>query len=77
MSDDDIRGWVVPAITLGYAVQNDTRGKFRFFTESVEIVYRGNAWLGRDLPCCDSPDADRIYNDLQTALTTEAKWISE
>lgn len=66
MSDDTLT-WVIPAITLGYHVCQDPCGRFRFYTEDVEVVYREGNWIGRD-----GLDKDRVYDDLPSALKGEA-----
>lgn len=67
---DDTTDWVVPAITLGYAVENDPNGKFRFFTRDVQIIYRCGEWIAQDLEA--KTDPDRHYPGLRTALEREA-----
>lgn len=68
MSDpDDAIQWALPAISLGYAVQNDPDGKLKFWTDYVTIVHRCNVgWIASD-----PHSIDRRYDDLLTALKME------
>lgn len=64
---DDTTQWVIPAITLGYAVKQDENGRFCFFTDDVEVICRNGVWWG-----VDDVDPPRMYGNLQSALTSEA-----
>jgi len=70
--NDNTLNWVIPAITLGYAVVQDRDGRLRFFSEDVEIVHRKGGWIGRD-----NVDPDREYLDLPHALQGEAWRLPE
>ena len=66
MTDECIQ-WVIPAISLGFSVCNDPDGKLKFWTDSVEIIYRCDSWIA-----IDGIDPNREYLDIKTALQQEA-----
>jgi len=45
MNNDNSLKYVLPALSLNYAVINDKAGRLRFFNDDVEIVYRNDIWL--------------------------------
>jgi len=45
MNNDNSLKYVIPALSLNYAVMNDKAGRLRFFNDDVEIVYRNDIWL--------------------------------
>ena len=67
MTDTATLKYVIPAISLGFAVQQDDCGKLRFFTDDIEIVCRDGCWIS-------ITDTDGItpYESLLEALQGEA-----
>lgn len=65
---DNTLSWVVPAITLGYAVKQDPDGRLHFFNDDVDIVYRHHHWVATDRYGLDEP---RSYDNIQDALQNE------
>jgi len=72
MSDSDTLKWVIPAISIGYAVVDDAAGKLRFFGEGVEIIYRNGGWIS----ITDTSDG-KEYGSLVDALQGESWRISD
>lgn len=65
MTDESIK-LTVPAITLGYHVCNDQDGKFKFYFDDLEIVYRDYSWVA-----FSDNESSRVYGDLKAALIDE------
>jgi len=73
VSKDNTCQWTFPAISLGFAVEQDTEGRFRFFDSrgTLEIVWRNDIWVARD-----GDGEDRIYTDIGEALPIEGDNLS-
>jgi len=65
MTDENCTKWVLPAISLGYAVVNDPEGKLKFWNKEAVIIYR-DGWLA----FTDSRETK--YPTLQDAIEAEA-----
>lgn len=70
---DDTKAMVLAAIGEGYAVEQDPKGRFRFFIgEDLEIVWRNSIWVARD-----GVYPDRTYASLMAALPYESWLLNE
>ena len=72
MTDNNCTQWVLPAISLGFAVVNDPGGKLRFWNEKADIKYRDGSWQAQ-ITIDDEVITWRRYNNLQEALELEAE----
>ncbi|MDH5572899.1 MAG: hypothetical protein OEY89_14125 [Gammaproteobacteria bacterium] len=71
MPDTNCLAWVIPAITLGYAVVNDPEGKLRFWNEKADIKYRDDYWQAQ-INIDEDHATWRHYLSLRDALESEA-----
>ena len=69
---DETLNLVIPSITLGYAVKQDPCGRFMFFADDLEIVYRHEMRVARS-----KTDIDRLYDSLMEALQSESWRVEE
>lgn len=67
MTDENCTKWVLPAISAGYAVVNDSEGKLKFWNDRYVITHRDGSWCRYDVNIC----CKFKYATLQEALEAD------